>query len=92
MLEALDREHFRPAHLHFIVSAPGYEKLTTHIFTPDCPWLDDDAVFGVKKSLIANFRMVDDPRTAARLGMPNPYRCVEWDFVLSKARAPRKAR
>lgn len=86
MLEALDREHFRPAHLHFIVSAPGYEPLTTHIFTPDCPYLDDDAVFGVKKSLIGDFRLVDDAKTAARLGMPNPYRCVEWDFVLSKTR------
>lgn len=89
MLEALDRDHFRPAHLHFMVSAPGYEKLTTHIFTPDCPWLDDDAVFGVKKSLIADFRVVDDAKAAARLGMPNPYRCVEWNFVLSKARVRR---
>jgi len=37
MLRALDRNAFRPAHLHFIVSAPGFERVTTHIFTPDCP-------------------------------------------------------
>lgn len=85
MLVALDRNHNRPAHLHFIVSAPGFEKVTTHIFTPDCPWLKDDAVFGVKESLIADFKTVDDPKKAAELGMPNPFKTVEWNFVLSKA-------
>jgi catechol 1,2-dioxygenase len=85
MLTALDRNHNRPAHLHFIVSAPGYEKVTTHIFTPDCPWLKDDAVFGVKESLIADFRTVDDSKRAAELGLPNPFKSVEWNFILSKA-------
>jgi len=84
MLRALDRNPNRPAHLHFIVSAPGYEKLTTHIFTPDCPWLKEDAVFGVKESLIADFREVDDPERAKALGMPNPFKAVEWNFVLAK--------
>jgi catechol 1,2-dioxygenase len=86
MLKALDRNHFRPAHLHFIVSAPGYEEVTTHIFTPDCPWLKDDAVFGVKESLIADFKMVDDPKQAAALGMPNPFKIVKWDFILKRSR------
>jgi protocatechuate 3,4-dioxygenase beta subunit len=86
MLDALDRNHNRPAHLHFLVSAPGFEKVITHIFTPDCPWLKDDAVFGVKESLIADFRMIDDPRMAAELGMPNPFRMCEWNVVLSKSK------
>ncbi len=86
MLTALDRNHNRPAHLHFIVSAPGYEKLITHIFTPDCPWLKDDAVFGVKESLIAEFSLVDDPKKAADLGMPNPFRICEWNVVLTKSK------
>jgi protocatechuate 3,4-dioxygenase beta subunit len=86
MLVALDRNHNRPAHLHFIVSAPGYEKLITHIFTPDCPWLKDDAVFGVKESLIADFKMIDDPKKAADLGMPNPFRICEWNVVLAKSK------
>ena len=85
MLRALDRHAFRPAHLHFIVSAPGYEKVTTHIFTPDCPWLKEDAVFGVKESLIADFHDIDDPKRAKLLGMPNPFKLVEWNFVLAKA-------
>ena len=85
MLKALDRNPNRPAHLHFIVSAPGYEKVTTHIFTPDCPWLKDDAVFGVKESLVADFKDFDDPGQAEALGMPNPFKSVEWNFVLAHA-------
>jgi protocatechuate 3,4-dioxygenase beta subunit len=85
MLTAMDRNPNRPAHLHFMVSAPGYEKLITHIFTPDCPWLKDDAVFGVKESLIADFTVVDNPKRAAAIGLPNPFRMVEWNVVLSKA-------
>lgn len=84
LLVALDRNHNRPAHLHFMVSAPGYEKLVTHIFTPDCPWLKDDAVFGVKESLIADFKEVDDPKRAAEIGLANPFREVEWNVILTK--------
>jgi catechol 1,2-dioxygenase len=84
MLKALDRNPNRPAHLHFIVSAPGFESVTTHIFTPDCPWLRDDAVFGVKESLIADFKDIDDPERAKALGIPNPFKTVEWNFVLAK--------
>jgi protocatechuate 3,4-dioxygenase beta subunit len=86
MLQALDRNHNRPAHLHFIITAKGYEKVITHIFTPDCPWLKDDAVFAVKESLIADFKMVDDPKKAAALGMPNPFRSCEWNVILAKAK------
>ena len=86
LLKALDRNPNRPAHLHFMISAPGYEKLITHIFTPDCPWLKDDAVFGVKESLIADFKLVDDPAGAAKLGLPNPFRQTEWNVVLAKAK------
>ena len=85
MLKALDRNPNRPAHLHFMISAPGYEKLVTHIFTPDCPWLKDDAVFGVKESLIADFKWTDDAKRAAELGMPNPFREVTWNVVLTKS-------
>ena len=85
VLTALDRNPNRPAHIHVMVSATGYEKLITHIFTPDCPWLKEDAVFGVKQSLIADFRIVDDADRAATIGMPNPFREVKWNVVMSKA-------
>jgi hydroxyquinol 1,2-dioxygenase len=85
MLKVLDRQPNRPAHIHFIVSAPGYKPVTTHIFTPDCPWLKDDAVFGVKESLVANFRKSTDAKRAVALGFSSSsFWEVEWDFVLSK--------
>jgi catechol 1,2-dioxygenase len=52
LLAATARHPYRPAHLHFIVSAPGYRPVTTHAFVADSPYLDSDAVFGVKDSLI----------------------------------------
>ena len=84
MLTALDRHPNRAAHLHFIVEKPGYDRLVTHIFTPDCPYLPGDAVFGVKDSLIADFVRMDDPVTAKELGLANPYWSVEWNFVLAR--------
>jgi hydroxyquinol 1,2-dioxygenase len=56
ILNAMGRHPMRPAHLHFIVSAPGYETLTTHLFVEGDPYLDSDVVFGVKNSLIVPFK------------------------------------
>ena len=55
MLTAMGRHAMRPAHIHYIVSAPGYETLVTHIFPSGDPYLESDAVFGVKESLIVDF-------------------------------------
>ena len=52
LLAATGRHPNRPAHLHFIVAAPGYRPVTTHVFVADSPYLDSDAVFGVKESLV----------------------------------------
>lgn len=59
LLQALDRHPYRPAHVHFMVTAPRHKKVVTHIFTSDDAYLDSDAVFGVKSSLIADFERVD---------------------------------
>lgn len=59
LLDRMKRHPYRPAHIHFIVAAPGYETVTTHIFVEGDPYLDSDAVFGVKKSLIVPFDQVD---------------------------------
>ena len=48
MLSQMGRHPFRPAHLHFIFEAEGFETMTTHIFDPDDPYLHTDAIFGVK--------------------------------------------
>jgi catechol 1,2-dioxygenase len=56
LLRAAARNHMRAAHIHAIVSAPGHRSVTTHVFVPDNPYLDSDAVFGVRESLIRPFR------------------------------------
>ncbi|MFD4603783.1 intradiol ring-cleavage dioxygenase [Streptomyces sp. NPDC058464] len=82
LLAAADRHPFRPAHIHFIVEAPGYETVTTHVFDKEDPYLDTDVVFGVKESLIRTFAVTDDEERAVRLGLPNPFREVRFDCVL----------
>jgi hypothetical protein len=58
--------------------------VTTHIFVNDSPYLDSDTVFGVKESLIYDFAEVDNPAMAEEYGVPNPFRFVEFDVVLSR--------
>lgn len=60
MLGHLGRHPNRPAHMHFLVTAPGYQKLVTHTFVGGDDWLASDAVFGVKESLIAPFTREGD--------------------------------
>jgi len=85
LLRATGRHPYRPAHLHFIVQAPGYASVTTHLFVDDSPYLESDAVFGVKPTLIRSFPTVDDPDRAAGLGLPNPFRSVDFEIALNQA-------
>jgi protocatechuate 3,4-dioxygenase beta subunit len=82
LLAATGRHPYRPAHLHYIVGAPGYRPVTTHVFVADSPYLDSDAVFGVKDSLVRDVPEVDDPARAAEAGLPNPFRSLEFDITL----------
>ncbi|GAA0907675.1 intradiol ring-cleavage dioxygenase [Pseudonocardia zijingensis] len=86
MLQATGRHPYRPAHIHFIAAAPGFRTLTTHIFVAGSPHLDSDAVFAVKKSLIADFAEVDDAERARRHGVGNPFRAASVDLVLEAER------
>jgi hydroxyquinol 1,2-dioxygenase len=83
LLRAMSRHPMRPAHMHAIVSAPGYEPVITHVFVEGDPYLDSDAVFAVKDSLIGSYRKVDSPEEAKKLGMPNPFLKLEWNFHLA---------
>ena len=85
MLMALGRHPYRPAHVHFIVSAAGYQSVTTELFTEGDPYLDSDAVFGVRESLVVLFTPHDSVDEAARLNMPIPFYTVDYDFVLEPA-------
>jgi hydroxyquinol 1,2-dioxygenase len=76
MLAALGRHPYRPAHMHFIVTAPGFEKVVTHTFVGDDFYITSDAVFGVKETLVAPFEAVSGGGTVWR---------SSFDFVLIPA-------
>jgi protocatechuate 3,4-dioxygenase beta subunit len=88
LLAATARHPNRPAHVHFLVTAPGHRPVTTHLFVAGDPYIDSDAVFGVKESLIREFPVVDDPARAAEVGLPNPFRTVHFDVALLRADRP----
>jgi protocatechuate 3,4-dioxygenase beta subunit len=83
LLRAMGRHPMRPAHMHAIVSAPGYQQVITHVFVEGDPYLDSDAVFAVKDSLVGKYVKVDSPEEAKKLGMPSPFLKLEWDFHLA---------
>src|SRR2546426_957601 len=85
LLRAMGRHPMRPAHMHAIVSADGYQQVITHVFVAGDPYLDSDAVFAVKESLIGEFRKVDSPAEAKKLGLPAPFLRLDWDFHLAPA-------
>jgi hydroxyquinol 1,2-dioxygenase len=88
MLKATDRHPYRPAHVHFMISAPGHETLITHVFAADSPYLDSDAVFGVKNALITTIG--HEPPSIAPDGrtMERPWRKLSYDFGLKQVERP----
>ena len=82
MLIALGRHPYRPAHVHFIVSAAGFKPVTTELFVEGDPYLDSDAVFGVRGSLVAPFVRHESADEAARLHVSSPFYTVDYDFAL----------
>src|SRR6516162_6334092 len=86
MLRATGRHPWRPAHIHFVVSAEGYEPVTTHIFDRTDEYLGSDAVFAVKDSLICDFAWHETPDAeAAKLGISPPFLTANFDFHLKPA-------
>ena len=90
ILDRMGRHPMRPAHLHFIVSAPGYETVVTHLFVRGDPYLESDAVFGVKDSLVIDFKRNDSEADAKKLGLKAPFREASYEFVLKPAAAKAK--
>jgi hydroxyquinol 1,2-dioxygenase len=85
MLRALGRHPWRPAHIHFIVSAAGFRPVTTMLFVAGDSYLGSDAVFGVKDSLVVPFTRHDSTEEAARRGVRAPFYTVEYGFGLLPA-------
>jgi catechol 1,2-dioxygenase len=85
LMHATGRHPYRPAHVHFMISAPRCRTLVTHLFRRGDPYLDSDAVFGVKDSLVVDFlpRPAGDP-VAARFGLTAQYHEAQYDFGLEE--------
>ncbi len=85
ILTRMGRHPYRPAHIHFIVSADGYESCVTHLFVKGGKYLDSDAVFGVKDSLIVDFKLNNSEADAKKAGLKAPFYNADFDFVLRPA-------
>jgi len=86
LLRGTDISHFRPAHIHFFITAPGYETLITHLFKKGAKYIDSDVVFGVKDKLIVEFKQHPAGKTPTGENSSQPFLVVNYDFILSKSK------
>jgi hydroxyquinol 1,2-dioxygenase len=82
VLDAAQRHNMRAAHMHVIVEASGYEKVISELFVAGGPYIDSDAVFGVKESLTVDFVLHESPTELEKYGRTAPFCTVDYDFVL----------
>ncbi len=82
LISRTDISHFRPAHVHFLLTAPGYEPLITHVFQQGAEYLDSDVVFGTKEQLVVPFVRRDPGQTPDGRQTDGPWSEVRYDFVL----------
>jgi hydroxyquinol 1,2-dioxygenase len=80
MIHATKRPALRPAHIHFLVAAPGHQPLVTHVFIGGDPNIDRDVVFGVKDELIANIEKRTDPKMPDGKPAPTPWHLMTYEF------------
>ncbi len=84
MLAAANRNIWRPAHYHVIVSAPGYVGLVTELFPAGSAYIDNDTVFGVREGLIVDFKPCNNAEVAKRYNLQEPFNEVQFEFCLVK--------
>ena len=70
----------RPAHIHFLVNAPGYEPLITHVFIEGDKYIDSDVVFGVKDELIAKVEKRNDGTMPDGKTADGPWHLMTYEF------------
>jgi len=83
MLQAMGRHPWRPAHLHFRIQADGYETLITHVFRDGDKYLESDAVFGVRSTLIAEWVHHEPGMAPDGTPMEISFYTLDFDFVLN---------
>jgi hydroxyquinol 1,2-dioxygenase len=82
LIRGTDISHFRPAHVHFLINAAGYEPLITHLFQEGAQYLDSDVVFGTKQELVVAFEPRDPGPTPDGGESAEPWLEARYDFVL----------
>jgi len=94
LLQKLKRHNMRPAHLHMMIEAKGYDTLITSFYPEGDEWLSSDAVFGVKKSLVVSLKNVDSDAEARAKGFPRGggFKLLEQDIILASYEESMKAR
>ena len=85
MLRRMGRHPNRPGHIHMMVRQPGHVSLTTHLFVADSPYLDSDAVFGVRDSLIVPFERHEAGTAPDGRVLDRPFHTAQYDFALAPA-------
>jgi hydroxyquinol 1,2-dioxygenase len=85
MLRKMGRHPYRPGHVHMIVSAPGHLPVTTHLFVAGSRYLDSDAVFGMKESLVVQFKRHPPGPGPDGERLHTPFYTVSYDFRLRPA-------
>jgi hydroxyquinol 1,2-dioxygenase len=88
MLRKMGRHPYRPGHIHMIVSAPDHLPVTTHLFVAGSQYLDTDAVFGMKESLVAQFDRHPPGTGPDGERVEVPFYTVNYDFRLRPAGPP----
>ena len=82
ILRLMGRHPWRPAHIHFMITADDYKTLVTEIYPADDPYIGEDAVLGVRDSLCTDFKLNEDKNAAMTHGISSPFYDVRYDFVL----------
>ncbi|WP_410612731.1 dioxygenase [Amycolatopsis sp. lyj-109] len=82
LIRGTDISHFRPAHVHFLINAAGYEPLITHLFQEGAQYLDSDVVFGTKQELVVAFERHDPGPTPDGGESAQPWLEARYDFIL----------
>ncbi|MET8644712.1 dioxygenase [Streptomyces sp. NPDC004074] len=82
LMRATSRSLMRPAHVHLMIDAPGFERVTSMLFPSDDPYLDNDPVFGVKESLIESYDSYPADTGPCRGLTDESYTLLRHTFVL----------
>jgi catechol 1,2-dioxygenase len=83
LLEHQHRHPYRPAHIHFVVIAEGYDTLISQVFADDSEYLGSDVVFGVNRALVGKFAAHEDGKAPVS-DVSGEYYTLEYEFVVAE--------